>query len=52
MLPEHYLQVDRVYLGSPDVVAVLDHGKKQTFIIKKEGLPDTGKSLGFTCWGP
>ncbi|CAA6665907.1 unnamed protein product [Spirodela intermedia] len=39
-------EVDRVYLGSPDVAAVLDHGKKQTFIIKKEGLPDT------VVWNP
>ncbi|XP_078431650.1 galactose mutarotase-like superfamily protein isoform X2 [Wolffia australiana] len=39
-------EVDRVYLESPDVLAVLDHGKKKTFIIKKEGLPDT------VVWNP
>lgn len=37
-----YLQVDRVYLGSPNIVAVLDHEKKRTFVIRKEGLPDVG----------
>jgi glucose-6-phosphate 1-epimerase len=36
--------VDRVYLGSPNIIAVIDHEKKQTYIIKKEGLPDIGKS--------
>ncbi|XP_010261475.1 PREDICTED: putative glucose-6-phosphate 1-epimerase [Nelumbo nucifera] len=39
-------EVDRVYLSSPNVVAVLDHGKKQTFVIKKEGLPDV------VVWNP
>lgn len=39
------LQVDRVYLSSPGVVAVLDHEKKRTFVIRKEGLPDVGKAL-------
>ncbi|XP_020264976.1 putative glucose-6-phosphate 1-epimerase isoform X2 [Asparagus officinalis] len=33
-------EVDRVYLSSPNVVAVLDHEKKRTFVIRKEGLPD------------
>lgn len=42
---EHNLtwQVDRVYLGSPNVIAVLDHEKKRTYLIRKEGLPDAGK---------
>jgi len=40
-----YLQVDRVYLSSPNVIAVLDHEKKRTFVIRKEGLPDVGKTL-------
>uniref|UniRef100_A0A1D1YCZ0 glucose-6-phosphate 1-epimerase n=2 Tax=Anthurium amnicola TaxID=1678845 RepID=A0A1D1YCZ0_9ARAE len=39
-------EVDRVYLGSPNVVAVLDHEKKRTFLIRKEGLSDIG------VWNP
>ncbi|XP_058096048.1 putative glucose-6-phosphate 1-epimerase isoform X3 [Magnolia sinica] len=35
-------EVDRIYLSSPNVIAVLDHEKKQTFVIRKEGLPDVG----------
>ena len=37
------LQVDRVYLGSSHMVAVIDHEKKRTFVIRKEGLPDVGE---------
>ncbi|KAK2365303.1 putative glucose-6-phosphate 1-epimerase [Trifolium repens] len=39
-------EVDRVYLGSPNIIAVIDHEKKQTYIIKKEGLPD------IAVWNP
>ncbi|ONK69828.1 uncharacterized protein A4U43_C05F27160 [Asparagus officinalis] len=39
-------EVDRVYLSSPNVVAVLDHEKKRTFVIRKEGLPDV------VVWNP
>jgi glucose-6-phosphate 1-epimerase len=39
-------EVDRVYVGSPTVIAVLDHEKKRTFLIRKEGLPDT------VVWNP
>ncbi|CAI8589339.1 unnamed protein product [Vicia faba] len=39
-------EVDRVYLDSCDMVAVLDHEKKQTFVIRKEGLPDV------VVWNP
>lgn len=39
-------EVDRVYLGSPNVIAVLDHEKKRTFVIRKEGLPDV------VVWNP
>ncbi|URE09765.1 Aldose 1-epimerase [Musa troglodytarum] len=38
--------VDRIYLGSPNVIAVLDHEKKRTFLIKKKGLPDV------VVWNP
>ena len=40
--------MDRDYLSSPKVVAVLDHEKKRTFVIVKEGLPDVGK-MNFFC---
>nr|XP_028961560.1 putative glucose-6-phosphate 1-epimerase isoform X1 [Malus domestica]XP_028961561.1 putative glucose-6-phosphate 1-epimerase isoform X1 [Malus domestica] len=33
-------EVSRLYLSSPNVVAVLDHEKKRTYVIRKEGLPD------------
>ncbi|KAL5989244.1 hypothetical protein ACLOJK_010134 [Asimina triloba] len=39
-------EVDRVYLSSPNVIAVLDHEKKRTFVIRKEGLPDA------VVWNP
>lgn len=35
--------MDRVYLSSGSVIAVFDHEKKRTFVIRKEGLPDVGK---------
>ncbi|EYU32206.1 hypothetical protein ABFS82_02G171000 [Erythranthe guttata] len=39
-------EVDRVYLSSPQCVAVLDHEKKRTYVIRKEGLPD------IVVWNP
>ncbi|KAG4117497.1 hypothetical protein ERO13_D12G235500v2 [Gossypium hirsutum] len=39
-------EVDRVYLGSRDAIAIFDHERKRTFFIKKEGLPDVG------VWNP
>lgn len=39
-------EVDRVYLSTPNVIAVLDHEKKRTFVIRKEGLPD------IVVWNP
>ncbi|KAG0452147.1 hypothetical protein HPP92_026118 [Vanilla planifolia] len=39
-------EVDRIYLSTPNVVAVLDHEKKQTFVIRKGGLPD------MVVWNP
>ncbi|CAM8904719.1 unnamed protein product [Rhodiola kirilowii] len=39
-------EVDRIYLSSPNVIAVLDHEKKRTFVIRKEGLPDV------VVWNP
>ncbi|XP_057981038.1 putative glucose-6-phosphate 1-epimerase [Malania oleifera] len=39
-------EVDRVYLSSPNIIAVLDHGRKRTFVMRKEGLPDV------VVWNP
>ncbi|GAB4861642.1 hypothetical protein Ancab_036894 [Ancistrocladus abbreviatus] len=39
-------EVDRAYLSSPNAIAVIDHGKKRTFVIRKEGLPDV------VVWNP
>lgn len=39
-------EVDRVYLSTPNVIAVLDHEKKRTFVVRKEGLPDV------VVWNP
>lgn len=35
--------MDRVYLSSPNAIAILDHGRKRTYVIRKDGLPDVGK---------
>ncbi|KAK4418597.1 putative glucose-6-phosphate 1-epimerase [Sesamum alatum] len=39
-------EVDRVYLSSPQCVAVLDHERKRTYVMRKEGLPDV------VVWNP
>ncbi|TYH43123.1 hypothetical protein ES332_D11G106600v1 [Gossypium tomentosum] len=39
-------EVDRVYLSAPNVVAVLDHERKRTYVIRKDGLPDV------VVWNP
>ncbi|KAJ4728169.1 Glucose-6-phosphate 1-epimerase [Melia azedarach] len=39
-------EVDRVYLRCPSVIAVLDHERKRTFVLKKEGLSDV------VVWNP
>ncbi|CAM8957079.1 unnamed protein product [Rhodiola kirilowii] len=39
-------EVDRVYMDSDDPVAVLDHEKKRTIHIRREGLPDVA------VWNP
>ncbi|XAR70212.1 Glucose-6-phosphate 1-epimerase [Bertholletia excelsa] len=39
-------EVDRIYLSSSDVIAVFDHERKRTFVIRKEGLPDV------VVWNP
>ncbi|KAL5572044.1 hypothetical protein UlMin_021641 [Ulmus minor] len=39
-------EIDRVYLNAPGAVAVLDHEKKRTYVIRKEGLPE------YVVWNP
>ncbi|KAI7741502.1 hypothetical protein M8C21_007732 [Ambrosia artemisiifolia] len=39
-------EIERVYIGSPSCVAVLDHERKRTFVLRKEGLPDV------VVWNP
>ncbi|GKU87992.1 hypothetical protein SLEP1_g2310 [Rubroshorea leprosula] len=39
-------EMDRVYLSSPNVIAVLDHERKRTYVVRKEGLPDV------VVWNP
>ncbi|KAJ4973782.1 hypothetical protein NE237_006956 [Protea cynaroides] len=39
-------EVDRVYLGTPIKIAIIDHEKKRTLVLRKEGLPDA------VVWNP
>ncbi|KAL2347991.1 hypothetical protein Fmac_001991 [Flemingia macrophylla] len=39
-------EVDRVYIETNNMVAVLDHQKRRTFVIRKDGLPD------IVVWNP
>ena len=36
------VQFDRIYLGTPSKVAIVDHAKHKTIVLLKEGLPDAG----------
>ncbi|KAL3813820.1 hypothetical protein ACJIZ3_015088 [Penstemon smallii] len=39
-------EIDRVYLGTPTKIAIIDHEKKRTFVLRKEGMPDAA------VWNP
>ncbi|XP_043723257.1 putative glucose-6-phosphate 1-epimerase [Telopea speciosissima] len=39
-------EVDRVYLSTPKKIAIIDHEKKRTLVLRKEGLPDA------VVWNP
>ncbi|KAL5570991.1 hypothetical protein UlMin_020588 [Ulmus minor] len=43
------LEVDKIYLGTPTKIAILDHEKKRTFVICKDGLPDDASLLNVRC---
>uniref|UniRef100_A0A5B7B1G0 glucose-6-phosphate 1-epimerase n=2 Tax=Davidia involucrata TaxID=16924 RepID=A0A5B7B1G0_DAVIN len=39
-------EIDRVYLSTPAKIAIIDHEKKRTFVLRKEGMPDA------VVWNP
>ncbi|CAN6250034.1 unnamed protein product [Urochloa humidicola] len=39
-------EVDKIYLDAPSKIAIIDHGKKRTYVLRKGGLPDT------VVWNP
>ncbi|KAK3123076.1 hypothetical protein QOZ80_8AG0623500 [Eleusine coracana subsp. coracana] len=39
-------EIDKVYLSAPSKIAIIDHEKKRTFVLTKEGLPDA------VVWNP
>ncbi|CAK8533800.1 unnamed protein product [Lathyrus sativus] len=39
-------ETDRVYLSSPNKIAIIDHEKKRTFVLRKNALPDA------VVWNP
>ncbi|KAF0900144.1 hypothetical protein E2562_027460 [Oryza meyeriana var. granulata] len=39
-------EIDKVYLAAPSKIAIIDHEKKRTFVLTKEGLPDA------VVWNP
>jgi hypothetical protein len=46
------LKVDKVYLAAPSKIAIIDHEKKKTFVVTKEGLPDAGKLDSMSTFFP
>ncbi|KQJ84423.1 putative glucose-6-phosphate 1-epimerase [Brachypodium distachyon] len=39
-------EVDKIYLDAPPKIAIIDHEKKRTFVLRKDGLPDA------VVWNP
>ncbi|XP_022153345.1 putative glucose-6-phosphate 1-epimerase [Momordica charantia] len=39
-------EMDKIYLSTPTKIAILDHEKKRTFVVRKDGLPDA------VVWNP
>ncbi|RZC55757.1 hypothetical protein C5167_014608 [Papaver somniferum] len=51
-LTEHitnFHQVDRVYLSTPTKIAIINHEKRRTFVLRKESMPDAG-SFNLIGW--
>ncbi|PON47614.1 Glucose-6-phosphate 1-epimerase [Trema orientale] len=44
--PSYSQQIDRVYLSTPTKIAIIDHEKKRTFVLRKVGMPDAA------VWNP
>lgn len=42
------VQVDRVYLNTPTKIAVIDHERKRTIELRKEGMPNGGKEYHYS----
>jgi glucose-6-phosphate 1-epimerase len=36
------VKIDKIYLDVPSKVAIIDHEKKRTYVLRKDGLLDTG----------
>ncbi|XP_015934142.1 putative glucose-6-phosphate 1-epimerase isoform X1 [Arachis duranensis] len=39
-------EVDKMYLSTPTKIAIIDHEKKRTYVLRKDGLPDA------VVWNP
>ncbi|KAL5098140.1 hypothetical protein RYX36_002467 [Vicia faba] len=39
-------EVDKIYLSTPTKIAIIDHEKKRTFVLRKDGIPDA------VVWNP
>lgn len=39
-------EVDKIYLSTPAKIAIIDHERKRTFVLRKDGLPDA------VVWNP
>ncbi|RZC56349.1 hypothetical protein C5167_015193 [Papaver somniferum] len=39
-------EVDRVYLSTPTKIAIIDHEKRRTFVLRKESMPDAVGTIG------
>ncbi|OMO79458.1 Aldose 1-/Glucose-6-phosphate 1-epimerase [Corchorus olitorius] len=45
-------EVDKIYLSTPTKIAIPDHEKKRTFVIRKHGLPDAASRTSWNPQGP
>jgi hypothetical protein len=43
------VKVDKIYLDAPPKIAIIDHEKKRTFVVRKGGLPDAGMVNSDIC---
>lgn len=45
-----FLKVNKVYLSTPTKIAILDHERKRTYELRKDGLPDAGEFHDLQCF--